>query len=31
MLPTTKTGIMRGGTDLGEERDDEFSLTNDEF
>lgn len=31
MLPSTKRGRMRGGTGLGEGRDDEFSLTNDEF
>lgn len=31
MLPSTKIGNTRGGTGLGEGRDDEFSLTNDEF
>lgn len=31
MLRSTKIGKMRGGTGLGEGRDDEFSLTNDEF
>lgn len=29
MLPSTNK--MRGGTGLGEGKDDEFSLTNDEF
>lgn len=31
MLPSTKIGKMREGTGLGEARNDEFSLTNDEF
>lgn len=31
MLPSTKIGNTRRGTGLGEGRDDEFSLTNDEF
>jgi hypothetical protein len=29
--PFTKPGSRRGGTGLGEGRDDEFSLTNNEF
>lgn len=31
MLPSTKIGNMKRGTGLGEGKDDEFSLTNDEF